>query len=124
MAARQAGGPYTGRGAFRYTSYAARVRGRWAAAQERAAERAARWAADMARSLCPVDTGFLRDSISHEVRRIGTGFAIVVLAGAEYALYVELGTSVSRAQPFLRPALDRLGPVYLQFLAEEMGRAA
>lgn len=120
MAARQAGGPITGRGAFRFTSYFGQVQRAIADAQQRAAERTGAWAAEQARVLAPVDTGFLRDSIDFEVRHTQTGWAIVVFAGADYALYVELGTSRMDAQPFLRPVLDRIGDQYRQFLAEEM----
>ena len=51
---------------------------------------------------CPVDTGNLRNSISHtsdgETEYIGTN--------VEYAAYVELGTSKSKAQPYLQPAVQ------------------
>lgn len=51
---------------------------------------------------CPVDTGRLRASISHDTDEdtmyLGTN--------VEYAPYVELGTSRMDAQPFLRPAIE------------------
>lgn len=53
-----------------------------------------------AKMKCPVDTGNLRNSITHtsdgEFAYIGTN--------VEYAPYVEMGTSKTRAQPYLRPA--------------------
>ena len=50
----------------------------------------------------PVDTGFLRSSISRKV----SGSTGVVEASAPYALYVEVGTSIpTPAQPYLRPAV-------------------
>lgn len=53
-----------------------------------------------AKDLCPVDTGRLRNSISHakddEAAYIGTN--------VEYAPFVELGTSRMKPRPFLRPA--------------------
>lgn len=58
--------------------------------------------ADAARSIVPVDTGTLRDSI--EV--VANGDTADVVVGAEYGPYVEFGTSDTPAQPFLRPALD------------------
>lgn len=58
-----------------------------------------------ARNYCPVETGRLRDSIHGEVDA-STG-DITVGAAADYAEYVELGTSEQPAQPFLRPALYR-----------------
>ena len=54
-----------------------------------------------AKRLAPVDTGRLRNSISHahdeDSAYIGTN--------VEYAPYVELGTKRQKAQPYLRPAV-------------------
>ena len=54
-----------------------------------------------AKRLCPVDTGRLRNSITHTADKktayIGTN--------VEYAPYVELGTSRQKAQPYLKPAV-------------------
>lgn len=59
-----------------------------------------------AKQLCPVDTGFLRNSIA-TIYTIGAGeFAAEVKAGASYAQYVEYGTSRMAPQAFLGPALD------------------
>lgn len=53
-----------------------------------------------AKVLCPVDTGRLRNSISHDTREntayIGTN--------VEYAAYVEIGTSRTAERPYLKPA--------------------
>lgn len=53
-----------------------------------------------AKRYCPVDTGRLRNSITHTTDEdsayIGTN--------VEYAPYVEYGTSKTIAQPFLEPA--------------------
>lgn len=54
---------------------------------------------------CPVDTGRLRSSITHEVDRDSEGLVGTVGTNVEYAPYVEFGTSHNQAQPFLRPAL-------------------
>jgi HK97 gp10 family phage protein len=51
----------------------------------------------------PVDTGHLRSSEGVEV--IGLGFD--VYATAEYAEYVELGTSRMNAEPYMGPAFDQ-----------------
>ena len=48
---------------------------------------------------CPVDTGNLRASITHEVDAGDN--AVYVGTNIEYAPYVELGTSRQKAQPFL-----------------------
>lgn len=57
--------------------------------------------ADNARSVCPVDTGALRDSIA--VTQSGTNAEIS--ANTDYAAYVEFGTSKMAAQPYLVPSL-------------------
>lgn len=64
-----------------------------------------------AKSLSPVDTGQLRDSINFIVLDDAeVGWQVVVYAATEYAIYVEFGTSRSPAQPYLRPALySRVG---------------
>lgn len=51
---------------------------------------------------CPVDTGRLRNSITHAVD--SGEQAVYIGTNVEYAAPVELGTSRSRARPYLRPA--------------------
>jgi HK97 gp10 family phage protein len=73
-----------------------------------------------AQELCPVDTGALRESIAVEIDASGKTVVGRVVAGVDYAEYVEFGTG-SRgdpavphrpdwpgmpAQPYMRPALD------------------
>lgn len=68
---------------------------------------------------CPVDTGNLRGSITHE---IDTGDnAVYIGTNVEYAPYVELGTSRQKAQPFLRPAASEHGAQYRQVLKKALG---
>jgi HK97 gp10 family phage protein len=50
----------------------------------------------------PVDTGFLKNS--HESREVDDGAEMAVMAN--YAFYIEYGTSKMAAQPFVRPAID------------------
>ena len=57
---------------------------------------------DLARSIVPVDTGALRDSIYHRPAGLELEFG----ATMDYASMVEFGTSRMRAQPYIRPALD------------------
>lgn len=59
-----------------------------------------------AKRQCPVDTGRLRASITHALDQDGQGLLAVVGSDVEYAAYVELGTSRTRPQAFLRPALQ------------------
>lgn len=51
---------------------------------------------------CPVDTGRLRNSITH-MRVNGN---VYIGTDVEYAPHVEYGTSRQKAQPFLRPAAE------------------
>jgi HK97 gp10 family phage protein len=60
--------------------------------------------AEDARRFAPVDTGHLRSTIHAEPVE---GRAVRVVADADYAAYVELGTRHMAAEPFLRPALYR-----------------
>lgn len=64
---------------------------------------------DSARSLVPVRTGRLRNSLMHEVR----GLTLKVGSrDVPYSMYVEYGTSRSPAQPYLRPAIEQAGRRY------------
>lgn len=68
---------------------------------------------------CPVDTGNLRGSITHEVDAGDN--AVYIGTNVEYAPYVELGTSRQKAQPFLRPAASEHGAQYRQVLEKALG---
>lgn len=57
-----------------------------------------------AKVAAPVDTGFLQNSIASNFPDELTG---VVSVGAEYGIYVEMGTVHAPAQPFLLPAAER-----------------
>jgi len=59
-----------------------------------------------AKRICPVDTGRLRASITHEVDASPGKIEGRVGTNVEYAAYVELGTRRASAQPYLRPALS------------------
>lgn len=50
----------------------------------------------------PVDTGFLRRSITFSMA--DNGFTALSMAGAEYAGYLEWGTRFMAAQPYMKPA--------------------
>ncbi len=97
-----------------------------------------------AANLCPVDTGVLRGSITHAVAE-GENAAYIG-TNVEYAAYVELGTgryypggrptpwayqdangdwhwtAGSRAQPYLRPAVENNAKQYVSIMNEEMTR--
>ena len=56
-----------------------------------------------AKQNCPVATGRLRASITTEIGNLEAE----VGTNVEYAPSVEFGTSKQKAQPFIRPALDK-----------------
>lgn len=66
-----------------------------------AVRKAAEAVAEEARRMCPVDTGALRNSITVS----SDGSRAEVVAGKDYAVFVEFGTYKTAAQPFLVPAL-------------------
>ena len=70
----------------------------------------------------PVDTGTLRNSITHDVR----DNVAIVGTNTKYAPHVEYGTRHMRAQPYLRPALDenrkRLRRMFAQIFREVFKR--
>lgn len=60
-----------------------------------------------ARRRAPVDTGYLRSSITVGLEQMGGNVVVgEVTAGANYAAYVENGTTRQSPQPFMRPALE------------------
>lgn len=54
-----------------------------------------------AKEIVPVDTGNLRNSITYEAEEKN----VIVGSATSYAPFVELPTSKTKAQPFLRPAI-------------------
>lgn len=71
-----------------------------------------------AKANVPVDTGFLRSSIHTEllVNKLRM-YGADVIADAEYASFVEHGTSRMAPQPYMGPAADRVEPGFLAALA-------
>ncbi len=67
-----------------------------------------------AKMKCPVDTGNLRNSITHTVR--ADEQATYVGTNVEYAAYVEMGTSRMKAQPYLKPAVVDHAEEYKQMV--------
>lgn len=55
-----------------------------------------------AKLICPVDTGRLRNSITHVVKT--NEKTVYIGTNVEYAAAVECGTSRQRPQPYLNPA--------------------
>ena len=69
-----------------------------------------------AKRYCPVDTGRLRNSISHtqsgDIAYIGTN--------VEYAQDVEFGTSKQKPQPYLKPAVTDHVDEYKRIVKETL----
>lgn len=61
-----------------------------------------------AKQIVPVDTTFLQKSIG--VTAGNGGLTAVIGPYANYAAYVEYGTSKMKAQPYMRPAFDAEAP--------------
>lgn len=87
-----------------------------------------------AKRMCPVDTGSLKASIRKMVvaRPGGNRWEVSVRAGGyvtnpkthrkvDYAMHVEYGTSNSRAQPFLRPAVSQNLAAIREVLSRAVG---
>ena len=72
-----------------------------------------------AKKAAPVDTGRLRNSISHAVAED----AAFIGTNVEYAPYVEYGTSRMRERPFLRPAATEHTQEYKALMKESMENA-
>lgn len=60
---------------------------------------------DEARRIVPVDTGFLKSTIGRVKKSEGHWVAYAL---AHYASFVEFGTRKMAAQPFMRPAFERV----------------
>lgn len=108
----------------------------------RALEKCGLTAEGYAKQLCPVDTGNLRNSITHQVQPSET--AVYIGSNSEYAAYVELGTGKyypggrktpwvyqdakgnwhithgQRAQPYLKPAVADHVPQYKGIIEDEL----
>ena len=89
-------------------------------AAERALTRIGLAAEGYAKKKCPVDTGNLRNSITNEVR--SSEKAVYIGTNVEYAAYVELGTTRTKAKPYLKPAAAEHSAVYKRIIEEEMGK--
>ena len=71
-----------------------------------------------AKKLAPVDTGNLRNSITHDVDDGEP--AAYIGTNVEYAPYVCLGTIHMKAQPFLKPAVADHANEYRKIIENEL----
>lgn len=93
-----------------------------ARAIDRALEEIGLAAEGYAKRACPVDTGRLRNSITHQLD-VGDK-SVYVGTSVEYAPYVEMGTSRTAAQPFLRPAATEHEGTYRGILRRALGEGS
>ena len=68
-----------------------------------------------ARTRVPVQTGYLKNT--GHLRFEDGGMSCVIAFSANYAAYVELGTSRRGATPYLKPAFDAAIPGFKKALA-------
>ena len=71
-----------------------------------------------AKKLAPVDTGNLRNSITHDVDDVEP--AAYIGTNVEYAPYQELGTIHMKAHPFLKPAVADHANTYRKIIEKEL----
>lgn len=76
-----------------------------------------------AKQFCPVDTGNLRSSIGTDIEggALSTEISAVVGPTANYAPYVEFGTSRMAPAAFMGPAFDQVAPEFVAAM-EQVGQ--
>ena len=84
----------------------------------RALEKCGLTAEGYAKKLCPVDTGNLRNSITHTVDEGEP--AAYIGTDVEYAPYQELGTINMDANPFLKPAVADHANTYRKIIENDL----
>lgn len=71
-----------------------------------------------AAAICPVDTGRLRNSITHALEPDGR--AVIVGTNVEYSIYVHEGTHRQKAQPFLKNAVVKNFDTYKDIMRDAL----
>jgi HK97 gp10 family phage protein len=128
---------------FRLEDHSAEVYKELEAACQRALEKCGLVAEGYAKKLCPVDTGNLRNSITHTVANSGERAAYVG-TNSEYGVYVECGTGIyypggrqtpwvyqdakgnwhlthgQRAKPYIKPAVADHAAQYNRIIEQEL----
>ncbi len=66
-----------------------------------------------AKDIVPVDTGALKGSIEAKSVEIGKA---VIAPHKDYAAFVEYGTRKMKAQPYMRPAAEKIAPQFFNEL--------
>ena len=104
-----------------YTDNSGQVLSAMDAAVHRALEIIGGTAETYAKSLTPVRTGNLRNSIAHAVDDAEK--SAVIGTNVEYAPFVELGTRKQSPKPYLRPAMEEHIAEYRAILEREAQNA-
>lgn len=128
---------------IRLEDHSAEVYKELEAACQRALEKCGLVAEGYAKKLCPVDTGNLRNSITHTVADNGERAAYVG-TNSEYGVYVECGTGIyypggrqtpwvyqdekgdwhlthgQRAKPYIKPAVADHAAQYTRIIEQEL----
>lgn len=102
-----------------YTSNLGAVKNATEDAIKRALEIIGGMAETNVKAITPVDTGNLRNSITHKV---DGAKAVIIGTNVEYAPFVELGTVKMKAKPYLRPGIENNIDQYKQVLEAECGK--
>lgn len=107
---------------FKFTSHVPEVNSAVEAAFSRSAEIIGGMAESYAKGLAPVDTGNLRNSITHDQE--DNGHTVVVGTNVKYAPYQELGAPNAHvpAHPYLRPAFENHLGEYQNVLSTELSK--
>lgn len=90
---------------MKYTSYNKEVKEKMKQNKKEFCEAVGVEAVAEVQSVSPVLTGNLKRSIAFDVHSDNGGVDIGASADADYAMYVEKGTSKQKAQPFLEPGV-------------------
>lgn len=72
-----------------------------------------------AKRACPVDTGRLRNGITHVT--MPDENAVYIGTNVEHAPYVELGTRYQKPQPYLKPAAKDHASTYRAIMQKHLG---
>ena len=108
--------------AFKFTTHVPEVKSGVDVAFHRACEIIGGMAESYAKGLAPVDTGHLRNSITHDSE--DNGHTVVVGTNVKYAPYQELGAPNAHvpAHPYLRPAFENHLSEYQHVLQSELSK--
>lgn len=103
---------------IKFTDNSGKVKEEFEKACLKAMEECGMVAEGYAKELAPVDTGNLRNSISHTVD--DSGYSAYIGSNISYAAFQELGTVRMKAHPFLKPAIADHASTYQKIFEDEL----